>query len=146
MEHRSNGRRHEMEHCGALLQPPASDLIRVGSRRWFLQTGVAGMAGLSLPELLRHRAEGSPLRGADRKAVILIWLSGGQKGVLAAEARESAKKARQLIRDRKDALSGGGLPGKLRDCTSRDVERCELYLVEGDSEPPRHVGPEARRS
>jgi uncharacterized protein (DUF1501 family) len=70
--------RHDAEHdsavCRSPLQPATSDLIRVGSRRWFLQTGLAGLAGLSLPELLRCQAAG---KGADRKAVILIWLSGG---------------------------------------------------------------------
>ena len=55
------------------------------------------------------------------------------KAVLAAEAREAARQAKALLRERKGMLSGGGLPGKLRDCTSKDVERCELYLVEGDS-------------
>jgi DNA gyrase subunit B len=56
-----------------------------------------------------------------------------RKGILAAEARESARKARQLVRDRKGVLGGGGLPGKLRDCSSKEVDKCELYLVEGDS-------------
>jgi uncharacterized protein (DUF1501 family) len=77
MRHPSQPARHALEHAAARLQPPASDLIRVGSRRWFLQTGLAGLAGLSLPDLLRRRAEGATRPGADRKAVILIWLSGG---------------------------------------------------------------------
>ncbi|GIX00892.1 MAG: DNA topoisomerase (ATP-hydrolyzing) [Pirellulaceae bacterium] len=56
-----------------------------------------------------------------------------RKALLACEAREAARKAKDLLRKRKDALSGGGLPGKLRDCISNKMEECELYLVEGDS-------------
>jgi DNA gyrase subunit B len=56
-----------------------------------------------------------------------------RKGLLAAEAREAARKAKDALRKRKDALGGGGLPGKLRDCSSNKMEECELYLVEGDS-------------
>src|SRR5262245_32447668 len=77
MTHSSRSIQHHGEHTGGLLQPPASDLIRVGSRRWFLQTGLAGLAGLSLPDLLRCRAQQPAAARADRKAVILIWLSGG---------------------------------------------------------------------
>lgn len=78
---------HDAEHSLSVgrnpLLPPGRDLIRVGSRRWFLQVGTAGLAGLSMPELLRIRAEAvaagsasadSPHRG---KSVILFWLSGG---------------------------------------------------------------------
>lgn len=54
------------------------------------------------------------------------------KVVLAAEAREAARKARQLIQ-RKSVMSGGGLPGKLADCSINEPEHCEVYLVEGDS-------------
>ena len=84
---------------------------------------VEGIINSAVGDFLSKYLEENP---KSAKAII-------HKGVLAAEAREAAKKAKQLLRERKGALSGGGLPGKLRDCTSRDMERCELYLVEGDS-------------
>jgi uncharacterized protein (DUF1501 family) len=69
---------HHAATAGNPLLPPAMDLLRVGSRRWFLQTGLAGFAGLSLARILR--AQGVPSAGSSRRdprAVILFWLSGG---------------------------------------------------------------------
>ena len=72
---------HDAEHLAAgrraLLQPARDDLIRLGSRRWFLQTGLAGIAGLSLPAILRGQAQAAGANKPGRKAVILFWLSGG---------------------------------------------------------------------
>ena len=63
---------------------------------------------------------------ADGKEVI-------RKAMAAATARVAARKARDLARNRKGLLGGGGLPGKLRDCSSRNPEECEVFIVEGDS-------------
>jgi len=55
------------------------------------------------------------------------------KVILAAEAREAAQKAKKALKDRKSILNSGGLPGKLMDCTTRDRDESELFLVEGQS-------------
>jgi DNA gyrase subunit B len=84
---------------------------------------IEGIVNSAVGDFLSRYLEENP-----KAAKIIV-----QKGLLAAEAREAARKQKELIRERKGALSGGGLPGKLRDCTSKEVEKCELYLVEGDS-------------
>ena len=81
---------------------------------------VAGQSAVS--EALRNYLEENP-----RQAKTIV-----EKVVLAAQARHAAYNARQKVM-RKSPLSGGGLPGKLADCSSRTAEDCELFLVEGDS-------------
>ncbi|WP_164103152.1 DNA gyrase subunit B [Candidatus Laterigemmans baculatus] len=84
---------------------------------------VEGIVNQGVGEALAKYLEENPRTA---KAIV-------RKGLLAAEAREAARKAKDLLRKRKDALGGGGLPGKLRDCISKNMEECEVYLVEGDS-------------
>lgn len=83
---------------------------------------VSGVVQTTLARALEVFLEENP---KDAKNII-------NKVILAAQARAAARKARDLVQ-RKSVLSGGGLPGKLADCSDRDPERCELYLVEGDS-------------
>jgi DNA gyrase subunit B len=84
---------------------------------------VEGIVAKVVNERLAEYLEQNP---ATAKRVI-------QKALLAAEAREAARKARELVRNRKGVLSGGGLPGKLMDCSTHDQDSSELFLVEGDS-------------
>lgn len=81
----------------------------------------------SFVETIVYKALNEYLEENPKVAQVII-----QKVILSAEARNAAKKARELVQ-RKNTLVGGGLPGKLADCSSRKPEECELYLVEGDS-------------
>jgi len=83
---------------------------------------VMGAVDQLVGEMLAFYLEEHP-----REAKVIV-----QKVVLAARARHAAKKAREMVQ-RKGVMSGGGLPGKLSDCSERDPVKCEIFLVEGDS-------------
>ena len=83
---------------------------------------VIGAVDTAVSEALTNYLEEHP---AQAKAIV-------EKVIVAATARHAARKARELVQ-RKSPLSGGGLPGKLADCSSRNPEECEIFLVEGDS-------------
>ncbi|MDR0206914.1 MAG: DNA topoisomerase (ATP-hydrolyzing) subunit B [Bacteroidales bacterium] len=83
---------------------------------------VMGIVDQMVGEMLRNYLEENP---KDAKEIV-------NKVILAATARHAARKARELVQ-RKNVFGGGGLPGKLWDCSSKKSEECELYLVEGDS-------------
>ena len=83
---------------------------------------VTGAVDMAIGEALGYYLEEHP-----KEAKIIV-----DKVILAAQARHAARKARELVQ-RKTPLTGGGLPGKLADCSSKDAAICELFLVEGDS-------------
>jgi DNA gyrase subunit B len=83
---------------------------------------VSSAVSQAVSEMLTNYLEEHP---DDAKLIV-------QKVILAAQARHAAAKAREMVQ-RKNPMSGGGLPGKLADCSEQDPERCELFLVEGDS-------------
>lgn len=83
---------------------------------------VMGAVDQAVSAMLTNYLEENP---KDAKIIV-------QKVILAATARHAARKARELVQ-RKNEFSGSGLPGKLADCADRDPEKCELFLVEGDS-------------
>src|ERR1700756_4391768 len=93
-----------------------------GQTKGKLNSDIAGVVQAFVNERLGAFLEQNPTVG--RKII--------NKAVDAARAREAARKARDLTR-RKGALDGGGLPGKLADCSERQPDRCELFLVEGES-------------
>ncbi len=76
----------------------------------------------AVSEMLTHYLEENP---NDARTIV-------NKVILAAQARHAARKAREMVQ-RKNVLTGSGLPGKLSDCADRNPENCEIYLVEGDS-------------
>ena len=83
---------------------------------------VTSAVSQAVSQMLENYLEENPI---DAKVIV-------QKVILAATARHAARKAREMVQ-RKTVMSGGGLPGKLSDCSEQDPEKCEVFLVEGDS-------------
>ena len=83
---------------------------------------ITGAVDKAVGEMLTNYLEENP-----KQAKLIV-----QKVILAATARNAARKARELVQ-RKNVLSGSGLPGKLADCSEKDPHKCEIFLVEGDS-------------
>jgi DNA gyrase subunit B len=83
---------------------------------------VIGAVDIAVSEILGNFLEEHP-----KEAKVIV-----EKVILAATARHAARKAREMVQ-RKSPLSGGGLPGKLADCSDKDPHKCEIFLVEGDS-------------
>src|SRR5664279_1379683 len=105
-----------------IRRPPRSTLSSSSAASDVYKREVMGAVDQLVAEMLNYYLEEHP-----KEARLIV-----NKVILAATARHAARKARELVQ-RKNVLTGSGLPGKLSDCSEKDPSLCEIYLVEGDS-------------